>query len=186
MKNDFLKHRPQLRRYIRYTEIVVVLVPLVFAGRTYHELHKLRATPVILPSFWFNVAGNDERTSRVQARGSWVGKQGASEFLHTTSIECIKAKMQCVESSAVVSVSEGGFIESVQTFFEVETWTDTEIVTKSDVQSCASRVLKLDIVNKKAQAVVSPFAEKKNCKGADEGEQIYNLVTGPASKGNSK
>ncbi len=183
MKNDFLKHRPQLRRFIRYTETIIVLVLLVFAGRTYYELNKLRATPVILPSFWFNIAGGtDEQTSRVQARGSWVGKQGSSEFLHTTSIECMKSKMQCVESSAVVSVSEGGFLESVQTFFDVETWSDTEIVTKRDIQSCASRVLKLDVVNKQAQAVVTPNAEKKTCKDAHAGEQTYKLVTGPAAK----
>ncbi len=186
MKNDFLKHRPQLRRFIRYTEIVVVMVLLAFAGRTYYELHKLRAAPVILPSFWFNVASAGDQTSRVQARGSWVGKQGAPEFLHTTSIECIKAKMQCVESSAVVSVSEGGFLESVQTFFDVETWTDTEILTKANTQSCASRMLKLDVVNKKAQAVVTPNPEKKTCKGAEAGEQTYNLVTGLAAKGSGK
>lgn len=182
MRNDFLKHRPQLRRFIRYTEIIVVLVLLAFAARTYYELSKLRAAPVILPSFWFNVAAGSDQTTRVQARGSWVGKQGASEFLHTTSIECIKDKMQCVESSAVVSISEGGFLESVQTFFDVETWSDTEIVTKRDMQSCASRVLKLDVVNKQAQAVVTPNVDKKSCKGTDTGEQTYKLVTGPAAK----
>ena len=181
MKNNFLKDQPRLRKIIRYTEVFVVLILLVFAVLTYRELKKLRAVPVILPSYWFNAATGSDLTSRVQARGSWVTKDAAPEFLHTTTIECIKSKMQCLESSAVVSVSEGGFMESIQTVFDVETWTDTEIKTKLDVQPCASRVMTLDIANKQAQSVVTPSTANKSCKSIAAGEQTFKLVTGPAA-----
>lgn len=181
MKNNFLEDRPQLRKIIRYTELFVVLVLVIFAVRTYRELKSLRATPVILPSYWFNIASGAEPANRIQARGSWVSKAGSPEFLHTTSIECIKSKMQCVESSAVVSVSEGGFLESVQTIFDVESWTDAEIVTKRDSQPCASRVLTLDVANKQAQSVVTPNPDRKSCKGNSAGEQTFKLVTGTAA-----
>lgn len=182
MNNNFLKARPRLRKIVRYAEIIVVLVLLVFAVRTYRELKMLRAAPVILPSYWFNVASGTDLPSRVQARGSWVTRDGTPEFLHTTTIDCNKAKMQCMESSAVVSVSEGGFLESVQTVFDVEAWTDSEIVTKRDVQSCASRVLTLDIAHKQAQSVVTPNTTNKSCKTAAAGEQTFRLVTGTAAQ----
>ena len=180
MNNKFLKGRPQLRMMIRYAEIIVVVVLLVFAVRTYRELKMLRAAPVILPSYWFNVATSADQANRVQARGTWVTKQESPEFLHTTTIECVKSRMQCMESSAVVSVSEGGFMESVQTVFDVESWTDNEIVTKRDVRPCASRILTFDIAQKQAQSVVTPDAANKSCKSALKGEQIFKLVTGSA------
>lgn len=182
MNNNFLKHRPQIRKVIRYSEIFVVAILLVFAVRTYYELKKLRAVPVILPSYWFNAATVADQTSRVQARGSWVTKQASPEFLHTTTIDCIRSKMQCVESSAMVSVAEGGFLESIQTVFEVDTWTDSEIVTRPDVQPCATRILTLDIVNKQAQSVSSPVTTNKSCKQSAAGEQVFKLVTGPAAR----
>ena len=181
MDNNFLKSRPLARKIIRYTEIIVVLVLVIFAVRTYRELKTLQAVPVILPSYWFNAAAGSDQTARVQARGSWIGKQGTPEFLHTTTIECLKAKMQCVESSAVVSVAEGGFLESVQTLFDVDTWTDAEIVTKPDVQPCATRTLTLNIADKQAKSVVTHDAGKKNCKASASAEQTFTLVTGPVA-----
>jgi len=56
MKNDFLKDRTGLRRLIRYAEIVVVVILLVYAAFIYRELKMLRAAPVVLPAYWFNAA----------------------------------------------------------------------------------------------------------------------------------
>jgi len=181
MDNHFLRERPQLRKIVRYTEIIVVLVLLVFAIRTYRELKTLQAVPVILPSYWFNAGTAADPTGRVQARGSWVSKQGMPEFLHTTTIECNKARMQCVESSAVVSVSEGGFLESVQTVFDVDIWSDAEIVTKPDMQPCSTRLLTLNIIDKQAQSMVTHDTAKKNCKPVTVAAQSFTLVTGPAA-----
>ncbi|MEP7156055.1 MAG: hypothetical protein ABI905_09790 [Betaproteobacteria bacterium] len=181
MDNNFLQSRPQLRKIVRYAEIIIVLVLLAFAIRTYRELKTLQAVPVILPSYWFNAGSATEPTGRVQARGSWVGKQGTPEFLHTTTIECNKAKMQCVESSAVVSVSEGGFLESVQTVFDVDTWSEAEIVTKPDKQPCSTRLLTLNIIDRQALAMVTHSTGAKNCKPAPAAEQSFTLVTGPAA-----
>ena len=178
MKNRIFDNRPGLRKIIRAAEIVVVLILGVYAAMTYRELRSLRASPVILPAYWFYVAVTGEEVQRVQARGSWLSKNSAPEFLHTTTIECVKAKMQCMESSAVVAVNEGGFLETVQTLFDIESWTDKEIITKTDTQPCASRTLLLDIVNKQAQSTVVNTPTGKTCKPAPAGEQIFRLVAG--------
>lgn len=178
MKNNFLKDRPGLRRMIRYTEIAVVAILLVYAALIYRELKMLRAAPVVLPAYWFNVATEAGQVQRVHARGSWVGKEASPEFLHTTTIECVKSKMQCMESSAVVAVNDGRFLESIQTMYDVESWTDTEIHTKSDVQPCAMRSLTLDLANKQAKTKVVNKATVASCKSSPSEEQTLNLVTG--------
>lgn len=178
MKNNFLKDRPGLRKTIRIAEIVTVSILLVYTAITYRQLQLLRAAPVVLPAYWFNVASAPDKIQRMQARGSWVSKDSTPEFLHTTTIDCVQSRMQCVESSAVVAVNEGGFLESVQTIFDIESWTDNEIRTKTDLQPCAHRTLIFDLVNKQAQSVVVGKPAAKSCKTAVAGEQIFNLVTG--------
>ena len=183
MKNNFLEHRPGLRKLIRLAEIVSVVVLGTYAVLTYRELKSLRAVPVILPAYWFYVAAIADEVQRVQARGSWISKESSPEFLHTTTIECVKAKMQCMESSAVVAVNEGGFLETVQTMFEIESWTDKEIVTKPDIQPCATRTLTLDIASKQAKSVVTNSPTQRTCKRAPAGEQVFRLVAGNQSRG---
>ena len=184
MKNNFLEARPDLRKMIRIAEIVVVTALAVYALLTYRELQRLRAAPVVLPSYWFNVATGSDQTQveRVHARGSWVSKGVVPEFLHTTTIECVKARMQCMESSAVVAVNEGGFLESIQTLFDVDTWSEKQILTKVDVQPCAIRTLVLDIANKQAQNVVTPRPGNKSCKAGAIGEQVFRLEAGQHSR----
>ncbi len=178
MKNDFLKERPGLRKLIRYAEFFVVTILLIYAALIYRELKMLRAAPVVLPAYWFNAATEAGQVQRVQARGSWVAKEASPEFLHTTAIECIKAKMQCMESSAVVAVNDGRFLESIQTLYDIESWTETEIHTKTDVQPCATRTLSLDIANKQAKNVVVNKPTGTSCKSTSTEEQTFNLVTG--------
>jgi hypothetical protein len=183
MKNNILEQRPGLRRLIRIAEIVVVVILGAYAALTYRELKSLRAVPVILPAYWFYVAAVADEVQRVQARGSWVSKESSPEFLHTTTIECVKAKMQCMESSAVVAVNEGGFLETVQTMFDIESWSDKQIVTKPDIQSCATRTLTLDIASKQAKSVVMNTPTQKNCKASPAGEQVFKLMAGNQSRG---
>ena len=182
MKNDFLKGRPGLRKLIRYAEIFVVTILLIYAALIYRELKMLRAAPVVLPAYWFNAATELGQVQRVQARGSWVAREASPEFLHTTTIECIKAKMQCMESSAVVAVNDGRFLESIQTLYDIESWTETGILTKTDVQPCATRTLSLDIANKQAKNVVVNKPTGASCKSTGTEEQTFNLVTGFQAK----
>ena len=56
MTNDFLKERPGLRKLIRYGEIVVVTMLLIYAALIYRDLKMLRAAPVVLPAYWLNAA----------------------------------------------------------------------------------------------------------------------------------
>ena len=176
MKNDFLKQRPGLRRVIRYIEIIVVLTLLGYGALTYRELRALRASPVVLPAYWFNVVTKGGHVHSVQARGTWSSKVASPDVMHTTAIECFKARMQCMESSAVVAVNDGRYLESIQTMFDIDVWTDTEIRTKADVQTCSSRTLALDLTNKLAKSVLENKAGDA-CK-ATAGEQTLNLVAG--------
>jgi hypothetical protein len=179
MKNDFLKEHPGLRRLIRYAEIAVVTMLLGYGAFIYRELKLLRAAPVVLPAYWFNIATTAGQVERVQARGSWVSKDASPEFLHTTAIECVKSKMQCMESSAVVAVNDGRFLEALQTMFDVESWTENEVVTKRDKQPCASRTLTLDLTNKLARSAVVNNQTDAACKAGTPAEQTFELVTGP-------
>ena len=178
MKNNFLNDRPGLRRIIRYAEIIVVTILLGYAGLIYREVRMLRAAPVVLPAYWFNAATAEGQVNRVQARGSWASQEASPEFLHTTAIECVKTKMQCMESSAVVAVNDGRFLESIQTLYDIESWTDTEIRTKTDVQPCVTRTLSVDVANKQAKNVVVNNPSGGSCKAAKAEEQTFHLVTG--------
>lgn len=178
MTNDFLKHRPGLRRVIRYVEIIVVLSLLGYGAVLYRELRVLRASPVVLPAFWFNVVTNAGQIQSVQARGSWSSKVASPDIMHTTTIECFKTRMQCMEASAVVAVKDGRYMESIQTMFDIDSWTDAEIRTKADVLPCSSRTLALDIANKRAKSVVTNSAGNASCKGTAGEEQTLNLVAG--------
>lgn len=178
MKNDFLKHRPGLRRVIRYIEIFVVLSLLGYGAVIYRELRALRASPVVLPAYWFNVVSSASQLQIVQARGSWSSKAASPDVMHTTAIECSKARMQCMESSAVVAVNDGRYLESIQTIFDIDVWTDTEIRSKPDLQPCSDRTLTLDIANKLAKSVVMNKAGDTSCKGTAGVEQTLSLVAG--------
>ena len=178
MKNDFLSHRPGLRRVTRYIEIFVVLSLLGYGALLYRELRALRASPVVLPAYWFNVVSSAGQVQSVQARGSWSSKVASPDVMHTTTIECFKARMHCMESSAVVAVTDGRYLESIQTMFDIESWTDAEIRTKADVQPCSIRTLTLDIANKLAKSVVMNKAGDTSCKGTAGVEQTLSLVAG--------
>ncbi|MBL0125653.1 MAG: hypothetical protein IPP88_24320 [Betaproteobacteria bacterium] len=179
MKNDFLHDRPALRKMIRLAEIIVVSVLVIYATLTWRELKILRAAPVVLPAYWFIVTADVDQVNQVQAGGSWVSKDAATGNLQTATIDCVKSRMQCMESSAQVSVNEGGLLETAQTVFDIESWTESEIRTKVAQKPCVSRTLTLDIPNKQVKSVAtagkSPDA---TCKTAIVGEQTSSLVAG--------
>ena len=179
MKNNLLEDRPQLRRMIRYAEIIVVVALLAYAALSWRELKILRAVPVVLPASWFIVTAGVDEVKRVEAGGSWVSNDGPSGNLQTTILDCVKSKMQCMESSAQVAVSDGGILENAQTLFEIESWTESEVRTKADAKPCAIRTLVIDIPDKQvrstAKAGSSPGA---SCKNAIVGEETFKLMAG--------
>jgi hypothetical protein len=169
--------RFRLWRIIRYTEILVVSVLAVFAVLTYRELLALRRVPVALPNYEFEAADDPQKGRVVRSRGTWIAEFGPPEPLQTTTIECRKSTMQCVESAAtVVFVGDRGVMESVQMVFDVDRWTDAEVVSKPAAGRCASRTLVLDLVNKHARSQVSAAEEKGVCKARPAG--TLDLVTG--------
>lgn len=136
-----------------------------FAFMTYRELTGLRKLPVSLPSYQFEVTGDSDANRLASTRGTWITERGVPERLLTTTIECRKARMECVESEArVVFVSGQGLLESEQTGYQIDRWTDAEIVTKPAQGKCASRQLTLDLKEQRATTKVSPSEEKGVCK----------------------
>ncbi len=150
----------------RAAYVTIVGVLAVFAYLTYQELQRQRSAPVILPRFAFNIVDNPEKASVVQAIGTWYVADGPSptDILQTTTIECRKARMQCVESTAVVSVSEKGFLDSSSTVFEVDQWTDDQIITKPEKGLCTTRTISMDLVSRLASSVIAPIPEAHACK----------------------
>lgn len=154
-----------LHRVVRIAEVGVVAVLGVFAAMTYRELSALRKYPVNLPSYQFEISGDSEPARMVSTRGTWISERGTPEQLLTTTIECRKARMECIESAArVVFVSGQGLLEANQTGFEVARWNDAEIVTKPAQGQCATRQLILDLKEKRARSKVGASEEKGVCR----------------------
>ena len=171
-----------LGRYIRLAEIAIVGVLSVFAFLTWQELSALRKAPVVLPSYAFETANDPSQGQTIVSRGTWVASGGRTEPMQTVTIECRKARMECVESSAaVVFIRDRGLLESKQTTFEVEKWSDTEVLTKPAVDRCASRVLVLDLQEKKTVNRISASEEKGICKELPA--RTLELVAGYRARG---
>ena len=166
-----------LHRMVRIAEIGAIVVLAAFAAKTYFDLSTLRKAPVSLPSYQFEVGGENESGRTVSTRGTWINDRGAPEELRTTTIECRKAKMECIESDAkVVFVSGHGLLESNQTGYEVALWTDDSIVTKPAQGRCSTRQLLLDLKQRKAMTRVGASEEKGICR--EQKARTLELVTG--------
>lgn len=154
-----------LYRMVRVAEVGVIVVLSGFALVTYRELSALRRFPVSLPSYQFEVGG-EPAGGVVSTRGTWITERGTPELLLTTSIECRKAGMECTESAArVVFMGGQGLMESEQTRFAVERWSDDEIVTRAAHGTCAQRHLVLDLKARRATSRVAASEEKGACRG---------------------
>lgn len=166
MKSKSFRLGSRADKAIRLAYVAVVAVLAAFAFTTYQELQRQRGAPVILPRYAFNIVNNPEKASVVQAIGTWYAADGqpSTQTLQTTTIECRKARLQCAESTAMVSVSEKGFLDSVSTVFEVERWTDDEIVTKPEKAQCTTRTISLDLVNRLASIVIAAIPDADKCK----------------------
>ena len=164
-------------RAVRMVEVAAVGVLGVFALITYLELRSLRKAPVVLPNYQFEVLGNGS----IATRGTWVSEKGPPEPLVTTNIECHKARMECIESAAmVVMVSGKGLLEAQHTVFPVERWSESEIVTKATAGRCYERRLVFDLKEKKASSEAGASEEKGLCR--DIPARKLELVTGYRSR----
>jgi hypothetical protein len=169
--------RHLLHTVVRIAEVIAIIGLSIFAFLTYRELSTLRQFPVSLPSYEFEVRADPTPGGLVQTRGTWISERGTPEPLLTTSIECRKARMECTESAAkVIFLSGKGLLESAHTAFEVDRWTDAEIVTKPATSSCMTRHLVLDLKEKRAIARVAASQEKGACK--EQPARTLELVNG--------
>jgi len=167
MKIAKIKFGSRAHRAIRFAYVAVIVVLALFALLTYRELQRQRSAPVILPGYAFYIVDNPESAGVVHARGTWYVANGPApteETMQTTTIECRKARLQCVESTSVVSVSEQGFLDSIPTVFEVERWTDDEIVTKPEKGRCTTRIVSLDLSKRLAGSVITAIPDAEKCK----------------------
>jgi len=166
-----------LHRVVRVAEIAAVVVLGGFAALTYRELATLRKAPVSLPSYQFEIGGEDDATRFISTRGTWITDRGTPEQIVTTTIECRKVRMECIESDArVVFVSGQGLLESNQTAFEIERWTEAAIVTRAVQGRCATRQLLFDLREKRASSRIGPSEEKGVCR--EQAARKLELVTG--------
>ena len=166
-----------LHRAVRIGEAAIILILSGFGWVTYRELTGLRRLPVSLPSYQFEVSTDPDGNRMATTRGTWINEKGVPERLLTTTIECRKARMECTESEArVVFVSGQGLLESEQTGYEVDRWTDAEIVTKPAPGKCATRQLLLDLRERRATSKVSPSKDEGVCR--EQPARTLELVTG--------
>ena len=166
---------PAVHRYIRYVESLAVGGLLVFGLLTYYELNQLRKVPVALPNYEFEMTSGADPI--VRTRGTWISGTGMPAPVQTTTIECKKTAMRCTESSAaIVFLSGKGLLESKLTEFEVDRWTDRQIVAKPLIERCTMRTLSIDIAEKHALSRLSTNPEDSRCE--HQPDKSYELVAG--------
>lgn len=170
MKQALKAMSGSLRNAIRAGYVVVILVLAVFGLRSWQQLQSLRNVPVALPNFWFYVA-ETQGQPLVQANGTWISQTAGApqDRLQTSTIECSKARMQCVESSAVVTVMERSFLEALARFHDIEAWGDLEITTRPlQIDKCRTQTLRLSVADKQvfASTALAPDALADACKHA--------------------
>jgi len=151
---------------IRFAYVSLVAILATFALLTYQELQRQRSIPVILPHYAFYIIDNPEKASVVQAMGTWYVTDGpaAADNLQTTTIECRKARLECVESTAAVALNENRLLDSTPAVFEVARWTDEEVVTTPENGKCTTRYISLDLVNRLARSVIVAIPGAEPCK----------------------
>ena len=164
-------------KFIRLAYVAVLVVLAGFALVTWIELDALRKAPVALPNYQFEALTGSDGVPIVVTRGTWLAQEGPPEPLLTTTIECRKDQMQCVESAAlVVFVSGKPLLEAQQAIYPVERWTAQEVTTKQVTGKCDSRQLVLDLGDKRARSRVSASEGKGICK--EMPARTLDLVTG--------
>jgi hypothetical protein len=156
---------PFQRNFIRIVYVLVILVLAGFGVHTWRQLQSLRTAPVALPNFWFYVVGEPGRMT-IQTHGTWLVTDGPPlrDRLQTSTLECHQARMQCMASTAVVSMHGGSFLESFPRNYEIETWNEREIITKPVMTDCSSHVVTLNLVDRGVSAVTSLLPDKSDCK----------------------
>ena len=166
---------PAVHRYVRYVESAAVDGLLIFGLLTYYELNQLRKVPVALPNYEFEMTGGADPI--VRTRGTWISGGGIPGPIQTTAIDCRKSTMRCSESSAaIVFIGGKGLLESKLTEFEINRWTDRQIVAKPLVERCVMRSLSLDLTEKHALSRFSTNPEDSRCEPAPD--KAYELVAG--------
>lgn len=169
---------PSFLRTVRVIEIGIIVALASVAAYTYAELQRIRRMPVYLPSYEFDAA----QPGTVRTRGTWIAVSGPTPPLQTVTIECVKARMECIESAAQVTFVTGrGLLESSQTMFPVESWTDAEIVTKPAVGRCFERALRIDFAARRATATHTASEGKGACEPSARAS--LELVAGYVARG---
>jgi hypothetical protein len=165
MKIGSIKLSSRASAAVRVAYVAVLAVLAAYAWLTSQELQRQRHAPVVLPTYAFYIVNDPEKASAVKVIGTWYAASGPTpvENLQTATVECKKARMQCVESTAVVSVREKGFLDANSTVFEVERWTDEGIVTRPEKGKCTERVISLDLVNRVASSVIAAIPGAGKC-----------------------
>ena len=166
-----------LSALVRIIEVVAVVGLGLLAWKTHRDLEEARKAPVFLPNYEFVAQSDTGKGPLVVARGTWVPESGPPEALQTTTIECSRIRSDCVESSAIIEAIEGrGMLEATQTTFVLDRWTDREIVTQPVKGPCGTRVLVLNLVEKRATAKASKREAGPRCAAAPE--RTLELVSG--------
>ena len=166
MISAFRKLSTSQQRIVRIVYLLLIVVLGVFAYLTHRQLQALRSLPVVLPNYGFYVVDVPQKAGIVQAIGTWVAVSGPKldKALQTTTIDCKRAKLICVESTAQVAVGEGGILETTPTIYEISEWTDDNFVSKPTVKECETRVLAVNLVERVATVTITPEKRNLSCK----------------------
>jgi hypothetical protein len=122
----------------------------------------------------------------VRAEGHWIAVADEGSHLvgpAASEISCVKSERVCTEHKAnFAELAHGQFSLSADTnIYEMERWTDTELVASQVRGSCRiRRTLKIDLSAQRVYAMDSlsePFVNSRDCESW-RGNHLYELRDG--------
>lgn len=168
-----------LRTYQKNRSLPVNGDPLSFETREQmrKDFNVTDSDPVTLPSK--HVITEMWDRGYVSAQGTWTITGGeTADPEQTSTLECDRARLECVEATATISHLLGPFLSVATDTYEIERWDSQEIVTKPKQFGCVRSVRRLNRVQKSATGIRSTTSREEHCKMIDNAEKYLVLVNG--------
>jgi hypothetical protein len=152
---------------------------------TFETVQAVRADDELLNTHTINLQPKNVITDRwdrgfVSADGTWtLVDEDMAAPEQTSNITCERAQAACREARATVSGKGSSRLLTVDLYtFEIELWSDREIVTKPLQFGCAGTVHRWERATKSVTAVRSTTSNEGSCRAVERREDRLTLEDG--------
>ena len=103
----------------------------------------------------------------VSAEGTWISDTSLANPIQSSSITCLRDSMLCIEARG--EISNDGYLITDTNLFDIGTWNEREIVTKTDdsAAGCTRYIMRFDRIQKQVIATRTTIKNTDECAGVD-------------------